>query len=226
MTHPHLKPHHSLILLFIVQSQCLTLCDPMDCSTRQASLSFTTSWSLLQLMTIELVMPSNHLILCLPFLFLPSIFPSIRVFSNELVLLTKWPKYGSFSLNISPSKEYSGLNPFRIDSFDLLSVQGTLKRVFSSNTARKHLSLLYGSTLTYVHDCQKNHSFDYMDFCWQSDVSAFEYTVWVCHSFPSKEQASFNFLLPHLIFLGVLETLWKHFEFLNKSLFPVRCLFP
>ena len=165
-------------------------------------------------------MPSNHLILCLPFLFLPSIFPSIGVFSDELVLLTKWPKYGSFSFSISPSKEYSGLNPFRIDSFDLLAVQGTLKRVLSSNTARKHLSLLYGSTLTYVHDCQKNHSFDYTDFCWQSDVSAFEYTVWVCHSFPSKEQASFNFLLPHLIFLGVLETLWKHFEFLSKSLFP------
>ena len=75
-------------------------------------------------------------------------------------------------------------------------------------------------TLTSVHDCQKIHSFDYVDLCWQSDVSAFEHAVWVCHSFPSKEQASFNFLLPHLIFLGVLETLWKHFEFLKKSLFP------
>ena len=93
----------------------------------QASLSITTSWSLLKLMSIESVMPSNHLILCRPFLLLPSIFPSIRVFSNESVLCIRWPKYWSFSFRVSPSNEYWGLISFRIDWFDLLAVQGTLK---------------------------------------------------------------------------------------------------
>ena len=91
----------------------------------QASLSFTISWSLLKLMSIESVMPSNLLILCCPLLLLPSIFPSIRVFSSELALCVRWPKYWSFS--ISPSNESSGLISFRIDWFDLLIVQGTLK---------------------------------------------------------------------------------------------------
>ena len=93
----------------------------------QASLSITNSQSLLKLMSIESVMPSNHLILCHPLLLLPSIFPSIRVFSNESVLCIRWPKYWSFSFSISPSSEYSGLISFRMDWFDLLSVQGTLK---------------------------------------------------------------------------------------------------
>ena len=95
-------------------------------AARQASLSFTISQSLLKLMTIELVIPSNHLILCHPLLYLPSIFPSIRVFSSELALLIKWPKCWSFSFSISPSHEYSGLISFRIDWFDL-AVQETLK---------------------------------------------------------------------------------------------------
>ena len=99
---------------------CLTLCSPKDCS--QASLSFTISLSLLNLMSIESVMPSNHLILCHPLL-LPSIFPSFRVSSNELVLRIRWPKYWSFSM--SPSSEYSGLISFRIDCIDLLAVQGS-----------------------------------------------------------------------------------------------------
>ena len=93
----------------------------------QASLSFINSWSLLRLMVIQSVMPSNHLILCHPLLLLPSIFPSIRVFSNESVLHIKWPKYWSFSFNISPSNEYSGLISFRMNWLDLLAVQGTLK---------------------------------------------------------------------------------------------------
>ena len=93
----------------------------------QASLSITNSQSLPKLMSIELVMPFNHLILCRPPLLLPSIFPSIRVFSNESVLLIRWPKYWSFSFSISPSNEYSGLISFRINWFDLLAVQGTLK---------------------------------------------------------------------------------------------------
>ena len=95
-------------------------------AAHQASLS-TISQSLLTLMSIELVMPSNHLILCHPLLLLLSIFPSIRVFSNESVLLIRWPKYWSFSFNISPSNEYSGLMSFRMDWLDLLAVQGTLK---------------------------------------------------------------------------------------------------
>ena len=93
----------------------------------QASLSIINSQSLLKLMSIESVMPSNHLILCHPLLLLPSIFPRIRVFSNKLVLHIKWPKYWSFSFNISHSNEYSGLISFRMDWLDLLAVQGTLK---------------------------------------------------------------------------------------------------
>ena len=93
----------------------------------QTSLSFTISQSLLKFMSIESVTPSNHLILCRPLLLLPSIFPSIRVFSNESALCTRWPKYWSFSFNISPSNEHPGLISFRMDWLDLLAVQGTLK---------------------------------------------------------------------------------------------------
>ena len=96
----------------------------------QASLSITNSWSLLKLMSIESVMPSNHLILCCPLLLPPSIFPSIRIFSNESVLCIKWPNYCSFSSSISPSNEYSGLISFRMDWLDLLAIQGTLKSFF------------------------------------------------------------------------------------------------
>ena len=101
----------------------------------QASLSITNSRSLLKLMSIELVMPSNHLILCRPLL-LPSIFPSIRVFSNESVLCIRWSKYWSFSFNISPSNEYSGLISFRIDWLDLLAVQGTLKSLLQCHSSK------------------------------------------------------------------------------------------
>ena len=103
----------------------------------QASLSIANTWSLLKLMFIELVMPSNHVILCCPLLLLPSIFPSIRVFSNESVLGIKWPKYWSFSFSISPSSVYSGLISFRMDWLDLLAVQGTL-RIFSSIVVQKY----------------------------------------------------------------------------------------
>ena len=97
----------------------VSLCDPMNCST-QASLSITNSRSLLKLMSIKSVMPSNHLILCLPLLLLPSIFPRIRVFSSELALRIRWPKHWSYSFSISPSNEYLGLVSFRTDWFDLL----------------------------------------------------------------------------------------------------------
>ena len=110
----------------------------------QASLSFTNSWNLLKLMSIESPMPCNHLILCCPLLLLPSIFPSIRVFSDESVLHTRWPKYWSFSFSISPSNKYSGLISFRIDWFDLLAVQGTLKNLLQHHSSKA--SVLWCST--------------------------------------------------------------------------------
>ena len=105
-------------------------------AARQASLSITNSWSLLKLMSIESVMPSSHLILCSSLLLLPSIFPSIRVFSNESVLPIRRPKYWSFSFSISPSNEYSGLISFRIDWFDLFAVQGTLKSLHQYHSSK------------------------------------------------------------------------------------------
>ena len=103
---------------------------------RQASLSIINSWSLLKLMSMELVIPSNHLILCHSLLLLPSIFPSIMVFSNESVLCIRWPKYWTFSFSISPSSEYSGLISFRIDWLDLFTVQGTLKSLLQHHSSK------------------------------------------------------------------------------------------
>ena len=140
---------------------------------RQASLSITNSWSLLKLMSIELVMPSNHLILCHPLLLLPSNFPSIRLFLNESVLCIRWPKYWSFSFSISPSKEFSGLVSFRIDWLDLLAVQGTLKNLLQYYTLKASFlwcSAFFMVQLISINDFWKNHSFDYTDLCWQSNV--------------------------------------------------------
>ena len=121
-----------------VQSlSCIWLFATPWTAAHQASLSVTNLQSLLKLMSIELVMPSNHLILCHPLLLLPSIFPSIRVFSCESVLCIRWPKCWSFSFSISPSNEYSGLISFRLDWLDLLAVQGTLKSL-SNTTVQKH----------------------------------------------------------------------------------------
>ena len=105
-------------------------------AAHQASLSITNSWSLLKLMSVKSVMPSNHLILCRPPLLPPSIFPSIRVFSNESVLHIRWPKYCSFSFSISPSNEYSELISFRMDWLDLLAVQGTLKSLLQHHSSK------------------------------------------------------------------------------------------
>ena len=105
-------------------------------SAHLASLSFTSSWSLLRLMSTESMMPPNHLILCYPLLLLPSISPSIRVFSNELALCIKWPKYWSFSFNISPSNEHSGLISFRVDWFDHLTLQGTLTNLLQDHSLK------------------------------------------------------------------------------------------
>ena len=103
-------------------------------AARQASLSIANSQSLLKLMSTESVMPSNHVILCCPLLLLPSVFPSIRIFSNELALCIRWPKYWDFSFSIGPSNEYSGLISFRVDWFDLLAVQGTLKSLLQPHS--------------------------------------------------------------------------------------------
>ena len=132
-------------------------------AARQASLSITNSWGLLRLRSIESVMPSNHLILCCPLRLLSSIFPSIKVFSNESALCIRWPKYWSFSFSISPSDEHSGRISFRIHWLDLLEVQGILK---SSPTPQFKsisslvLSFLYSPTLISIHDYWKNCSFD------------------------------------------------------------------
>ena len=147
----------------------------MNCST-PGSVSFTISQGLLRLRSIESVMPSSHFILCYPLLLLPSIFPSISVFSSESALCIRWLKYQNFSFSISPYSEYSVLIPCRIAWFDLLAVQGTLKfslapQLESINSSV--LSLPYGPTLTSIHDYWKNHSFHCMDLCWQRDISAF-----------------------------------------------------
>ena len=132
-THTHTHTHQfssvqSLSRVGLFATSCTTAC--------QASLSITNSWSLLKLMSIEMVMSSNHLILCCPLLLLPSIFPSIRVFSNESVLQIRWPKYWSFSFSISLSNEYSGLNSVRMDWLDLLAVQGTLKSLLQHHSSK------------------------------------------------------------------------------------------
>ena len=139
-----------------------TLCDPMNRSM-PGLLTITNSQNLPKLMSIESVMPSIHLILCCPLLLPPSIFPSIRVFSNDLGLHIRWPKYWNFSFSISPSDEYSGLISFRIDWFDLLAVHRTLKSLLqhpSSKASILRLSFLYSPALTFVLDYWKNHSFD------------------------------------------------------------------
>ena len=154
------------------------------------SLSITNSWSLFKQMSIKLVMPSNHLILFRPLLLPPSIFPSIRVLSSESVLCIRWPKYWSFSFNISPSNEQSGLITLRMDWLDLLTVPGTLKSLLQNNSSKASisaLSFLQSPKLTSIHDYWKNHSLDQTDLCWQSNVSAFQYAVQVGHNFPSKE---------------------------------------
>ena len=130
---------------------------------RQASLSITNSWSLPKLMSIETVMPSNHLILCCPFLLLPSTFPSIRVFSSESTLRMRWPKYWSFSFSIIPSNEHPGLISFRMDWLDLPAVQGALKSLLQHHSAKASIlrrSAFFSLTLTSIYDHRKNHSLD------------------------------------------------------------------
>ena len=132
-------------------------------AVHQASLSITNSWSLLKLRSIESMMPSNHLILCHPLLLMPSIFPTIKIFSNESALHIRWPKYWSFSFSISPSNEYSGLISFRMDWLDLLAVQGTLKSLLQHHSSKASIlqfSAFHSPTLTSINDYWKNHSLD------------------------------------------------------------------
>ena len=124
-----------MMLFSSVAQLCLTICDPVDCSMPGFPVHHQL-WSLIKLMSIESVMPSNHFILCLPLLLPPSIFPSIRVFSNESVLHIRWAKYWSFSFSISPSNEYSVLVSFRMDWLDLLAVQGTLKSLLQHHSSK------------------------------------------------------------------------------------------
>ena len=126
---------HSVRFPLVVDQSCPTLCDPMNLSM-PGLLSITNSRSLPKLMSIESVMPSSHLILCRPLLLLPSIFPCMRVFSNESVLRIRGPKYWNFSFSISPSNEYSGFISFRMDWLDLLAVQGTLKNLLQQHSSK------------------------------------------------------------------------------------------
>ena len=138
--------------------------------------SFTISQSLLRFISTELVMLSKHLILCCPLLLSPSIFPSIRVFSSELALCIRWPKYWSFSFRSVPPMNIQNWLPLGLPALISLQSKG-LSRVFSNTTVQKHqffsAQLFYGPPLTSVHGYWKNHSFDYMDFCWHSDIFAF-----------------------------------------------------
>ena len=157
-----------------VAQSCLTLCNPMDRST-PGFLSFTNPQSLLKLMSMESVIPSNHLILCHPLLLLPSFLPSIRVFSNESALRIRWPKYWSFSSSISPSSEYSGLISFKMDRLDLLAVQGTLKSPLQHHGSKA--SILQLSALFMV---QLSHP--YMT---TGKTKAFQDSFFILHFHPS-----------------------------------------
>ena len=165
------------------------LCDPMDCSTPGFPVH-TNSWSLPKLMSIESVMPSNHLTLCRPLLLLPSIFPSIRVFSNESALHIRWRKYWSFRFSISPYNVYPGLISFRMDWSDLLAVQGTLKSLLQQHSSKA--SVLWCSAFFIVQlshpymTTGKTIALTRQTFVGQV-MSAFQYAVYVGHNFPSKE---------------------------------------
>ena len=162
-----------------VTQSCPTLCDPMNHSMPGLPVHHQFR-SLLKLMSIKSVMPSSHLILCHLLLLLPPISPSIRVFSSESALCIRWSKYWTFNFNISPSNEHPGLISFRMDWLDLLAIQESQE---SSpipqfrNINSSALSFLYSPTLTSIHDYRKNHSLDWTDLCWQSNVSAFQYAI-------------------------------------------------
>ena len=171
------RQHRRGCCCYSVIQSCLTICDPMYCSMPGFP-ALTISRSLLKLMSIESVMPPNHFILCHPLLLLFSVFPSIRVFSNESVLPIRWPEYWSFNFSIGPSNEYSRLISYRIDWLvwspcsPRNSQESSPAPQFESISSSA-LSLLYGPVLTSVCDYWENCSFDYTEFCGQNDVFAF-----------------------------------------------------
>ena len=176
-----LRWQHCLEKFFVVQvtQSCPTLGNPMDCST----LGFPVHHQLPELAQTLVHWVGDTIQPC-PSLSSPSpptsVFPSIRVFSNESALYIRWPKDWSFSLSISPSNEYSGLISFRIDWFDLLAVQGTLTSLFQHHSSKAfilQLSTFFMIALTFMHDYWKNHTFDSMKCCQQSDISGFKYAV-------------------------------------------------
>ena len=142
-------------------------------------------------MSLESVMLSSHLILCHPLLLMPPIPPSIRVFSNESTLHMRWPKYWSLSFSISPSKEHLELVSFRMDWLDLLTVQGTLKILLQHHSSKASVlrhSAFFTVQLSHPYmTIGKKHSLDQMNLCWQSNISAFEYAIYIGHNFTSKE---------------------------------------
>ena len=161
--------------MLLFSQSCPILVTPWTAAC-QASLSFTISQSLLKLMSIESVMPSNHLILCRPLLLLPSIFPSITVFSRQSALPIRWSKYWSFSFSISPSNEYSGLISFTLDWLDLLAVQGTLKSLLQHHCSKASILrflAFFMVQLPHLYMTTGKTIFDCTDLCWQSNVSAF-----------------------------------------------------
>ena len=148
-------------------------------TTHQASLSITNSQSSPKLTSIESVMPSSHRIICCLLFLLSPIPPSIRVFSNVSTLHMRWPKCWSFSFSISSSRDHPRLISFRLDWLDLLVVQGTLKSLLQHHSSKASIlrHSAFFTTLTSIHDHWKNHSLDSTDLCWQSNVSAFQYTI-------------------------------------------------
>ena len=165
----------TLTLLLWLSINCVWLFAIPWTAARQAFLSFTISQSLFKLMSIESVMPFKYPSLSPPLLHLPAIFPSIRVFSNESALHIRWSKYWSFRFSINPSNEYSGLISVRIDWFNFLAVQGTLKRLLQCQRQKCQFFSIQLSLLSYshIHTWILEKQFDYMDICGQSNVSAF-----------------------------------------------------
>ena len=169
-------PRYSVQFSSVQSLSCVWLFATPLITAHQASLSITSSQSLLKLMPIESVMPSSHLILCCPLLLLPPTTPSMRVFSNKSTLHMRWPKYWSFSFSISPYNEHPGLISFRMNWLDLLTVQGTLKSLLQNHSSKASIfqhSAFFTVQLTSMHDHWKNHSLDQTELCWQINVSAF-----------------------------------------------------
>ena len=176
---PVLRSYRCLSFVVVQPLSCVLLFVTQWTAAHQASLSFTISWSLPKFMSIAMVMPSIHLILC-PLPRLPSIYPSIRDISSESAVFIRWPKYWDISFNISPSNEYFGLISLKIDWFELLAVQGILRSLLQNHSLKASIILhpvFFMVQLKTIGDHWEDHSLDYTDFCQQSHVSAFQHTI-------------------------------------------------